>query len=760
MIFLLVLFSKLTSSQYLYPEYDSLIRVPNSNPLGSLLMEDIIIFGVSSSNSIQIYTTPINISQYSLQLEIKGLNQFSPVKMWQNSTFIFILTNTVVNNFFDIPKLNAPGYPKLGTKQGILFYIEKKGFIIIESRFTSQCLSGNSVVFDGFSYGSKILIIGKNDCYPNDTLLNVVDQGSYNLGLSSQYAKGFVLNNFLYILCQTQDLKIVKFDLFLVIQWSINLFYSTAIDYSLGDSDFFLLTQNSLLKISENSSVLFNQYFNSYAFDSLLNNDFGIFLFGHTSFSSSLMWLNTKLQLNTQRSFANITKISSFFQMTSTKYLLFFLSNSSFYSDLYSSNSQSSILVTIQQPFANANCHPSCASCYGTSNATCFSCKYFEYNINSRTVCGTCHPACSDCFDSTQSTCLSCSAGYILYNTKCYKDLKCPPGQYQRILQEQCQSCNKACLNCTGSTENDCLACSPDYIQDGQSCVKACPPGKYAHNNTCKVCSAECEKCENLGPDSCSSCNPGFYLFNTSCLSNCPLGTYKYQGFCEQCSSDCEKCYSSNCSLCEKGFYLYQGKCVKCSSGCEECDENECFKCSFDYNLYFGQCKSKCGPGFYPEINGNCSLCDSTCKTCSGSLPSDCKSCDLNWVLSNQSCFQPFPTCPLNCLNCSDNSTCTQCAPNFFLLNSTCTSVCPLNFSQVQGSCIKCPPRCQKCDIQGCTECSFNYQQFGFYTLNNSICSNTLTCIPGYSYSATLNSCQKSSSSSLSIYFNSILAMF
>ena len=765
MFLLLVLISKLTSSQYLYPEYNTLTRLPHSNPFGSLLLENSILFGVSSSNSIQIYTSPSNLSQYSLQLEIKGLNQYTPVKLWQNSTFLFILTNSVVNDFFDIPKLNTPGYPKLGTRQGILFCIKKKDFEVIESRFTTQCLSGNSTAFDGFSYGPRTLVISKNDCNPNDTVLHVIDQGSFTLGLPAHYAKGFVLNNFLYILCQTQaqDLKIVKFDFFLVVQWSINLFHSTAIDYSLGESDFFLLTQNSLLKISENSSVLFNQYFNSYTFSSLLQNDLGIFLFGHNELSGSMTWLNTKLQVNAQRLYTNITKVSSFYQLTSTKYLLFFPSNRSFYSDLYTENKESSVLVVSQQPFANANCHPSCASCYGTSNATCFSCKYFERLIDSRTVCGTCHPACADCFDSSQSTCLSCSTGHILYNTKCYKDLNCPSGQYQRILQEQCQSCHRACLNCTGSTQNDCLSCSPDFIQDGKSCVSTCPSGKYPHGRSCEICSAECEKCESPGPDSCSSCNPGFYLLKTSCVASCPLGTYKHQGICELCSGNCETCSSFlNCSVCGKGFFLSQGTCVKCSPGCAECDQHECLKCSLGFSLSSGLCASKCDPGSFPESTGNCSLCHSTCKTCSGPLSSNCTSCDPPLILLNKSCTKPLPTCSEHCLNCSDLFTCHQCAPNFFLLNSTCTSQCPSSSIPVQGLCTQCPPRCQTCDVQGCTQCSFDYQRHGSYTLNSSLCSHTLTCIPGYSYSASLGSCQKSSSSSsvLSTYLNSILALF
>lgn len=761
-MFVLCLLQCCVTGQYLYPEYENLIRIPNSVPFGMIQIQDSILFGVSTSDSIQLYLASTNFSQCSIKLEIKGQNVYKPLKLWQNSTFLFVLTNVVLNNFFELINLNSPGYPKLGMRQGVIFLIDLKDLKIVESRFVCQCFSGNSVVFDGFSVGNRVLVLGTNDCLNNETVLGVVGQSDFRLGIYCQSGQGFVLNSYLYILCQTQDIKLLKFDLFLSLQWSTIIYSSTLLSYSLSDTYFFILTQNSILKINENSSVLFSQYFNSYSFNTFLNSNLGIFLLGYNNFSpstSSIIWLNTDLKVNTQRSYLNISHIYSFKPYTSTTYLMMFSSNQSFYSDFYLNSSLSSVLVKIQQPFANANCHPSCSSCYGPSNATCFSCKYFEYKKNSQTICGTCHPACADCFDSSQSSCLSCSVGYILYNTKCYKDLKCPSGQYQRILQEQCQNCDKACLTCTGSSSNDCLSCAPNYISDGKSCVKSCPSGKYAENNYCQVCSSECEMCQGPGPNACTSCNAGYYLFNSSCISNCPIGTFEYQTICENCPKNCESCESNECSLCLNGFYLYNGECVKCDIGCKSCIFTHCEECFESYELIDGECKFKCGSReFY--FNESCAPCHSSCYSCDGPLAYDCSDCELGLVLINGTCISNLSLCSENCKECGFGNVCVQCESGLVLVNGNCVKTCPANFSLVDGHCVECTPRCKKCDLQGCKECFTNYSAYGTYTLNNSLCSDTLSCISGYSYSKSSNSCQKSSQPSLLNYLHSLLAIF
>jgi len=93
-------------------------------------------------------------------------------------------------------------------------------------------------------------------------------------------------------------------------------------------------------------------------------------------------------------------------------------------------------------------------------------------------------------------------------------------------------------------------------------------------------------------------------LNGTECVQSCPMQTYPLSGVCKNCDSQCQTCISElECTTCNDPYYHIPNT----------------YTCTLD-----------CGSGFYADSNiRECLPCDSTCKTCSGPLNSDCITCDI-----------------------------------------------------------------------------------------------------------------------------------
>ena len=108
---------------------------------------------------------------------------------------------------------------------------------------------------------------------------------------------------------------------------------------------------------------------------------------------------------------------------------------------------------------------------------------------------------------------------------------------------------------------------------------------------------------------------------------------------------------------------------MPCHSTCKTCDYDArstgCTSCySPNYLRKDGSCASACLARQYADSSRRCQDCDATCLTCSGSLPTQCSSCEqpiyktLNAQSSCVSCSKE--ACP----RCLQDSLCTQCLAN------------------------------------------------------------------------------------------------
>lgn len=213
--------------------------------------------------------------------------------------------------------------------------------------------------------------------------------------------------------------------------------------------------------------------------------------------------------------------------------------------------------------------------------------------------------------------------------------------------------------------------------------------------------------------------------------------------YCTSCSgptaSDCLSCISglflqaagpSTCeSLCPDGFYSDSSTntCPNCNTACKKCSgpsANECLSCNAGKYLLVqagtSQCVDSCPSTHYPDNDNNCMPCDTTCATCSGSLPTNCKSCSLpryyidgQCVLqcpgayfgenSTATCIRDCPDqtfgysvskicCPCNnCLKCSGfgSNQCISCTGTLLIQETTCVTTCSSDFfyNQANSSC-------------------------------------------------------------------------
>jgi hypothetical protein len=165
-------------------------------------------------------------------------------------------------------------------------------------------------------------------------------------------------------------------------------------------------------------------------------------------------------------------------------------------------------------------------------------------------LCGQCHPNCSTCFDYSAYTCTSCPTGKVLYMSTCIT--ACPAG-YTADVAFICQP-------------NTCSILTYLYVTAGpvNNCVKFCPSGFFANNNTwtCDACHSDCKECWGAT------------------------------------SSDCRVCSTAN------GGYAYgNGSCVPCASG-SYIDDHSNFNCS-NYTMYTKMDKmAASAPATDPELTG------------------------------------------------------------------------------------------------------------------------------------------------------------
>jgi len=261
-------------------------------------------------------------------------------------------------------------------------------------------------------------------------------------------------------------------------------------------------------------------------------------------------------------------------------------------------------------------------------------------------------------------------------------------------------SCNKQCVTASECgaiggvvSGNGCSTCGVNSQWNGSACV--CINNHFLINGVCSQCQAN----SAWNGNSCA-CLSGFMLVNGNCVS-CPAlslwvqaqqtcvcisGYYMRNGNCETCPAN--SAWTGSACVCLSGYYLVNGVCQLLPAN--SVFNGTGFVCAANFFLINGvcaQCQSRssfngsacvCDLGFYLNQNG-CLPCDASCVTCSQNGPNGCTSCPTGITLNNGACFvgcgsgrvlvnSICVSCPRNCVSCSDQDTCTQCAQGYSLV--------------------------------------------------------------------------------------------
>lgn len=393
-------------------------------------------------------------------------------------------------------------------------------------------------------------------------------------------------------------------------------------------------------------------------------------------------------------------------------------------------------------------CKEGCLNC--TSNTLCSNCHPGYYldstseGTSSGYTCSQCAPECSLCTGPTKDDCSQCSSGYYMISNTSTCSSNCPDGYYADSSSLECQTCHPACLTCVGSDQSSCSLCAAGfYLQpDLKTCLTSCPSQGYwadSSGNNCLQCSTECASCFGSTNADCLTCSPGNYLQpgTTVCFPSCPNSYYADTSTqtCVSCHSNCAQCFGpaiTQCTSCVSGYFVNASAttcqttcsdgfwtnslgniCSLCPHECLTCQGSTTPNCTSCKEGYFfitntSECLPSCPAGYYASTEeGICQPCDEACATCNGSSHDDCSSCNSGYFLQpySPSCLRTCPehkywpdtetntcvACAPECLSCS-GSNCTSCNYGYYLQPSThiCMATCPSGYVQdmTNGVCL------------------------------------------------------------------------
>ncbi|XP_049434017.1 proprotein convertase subtilisin/kexin type 5b isoform X1 [Epinephelus fuscoguttatus] len=417
-------------------------------------------------------------------------------------------------------------------------------------------------------------------------------------------------------------------------------------------------------------------------------------------------------------------------------------------------------------------CHATCLQCTGPEEEDCTSCSETRLFDDGSCVircqtgryamgrqCHLCHHTCHECTDEGPDNCTSCDRDKFggpryLYQSQC-RDV-CPEGFFSSS-RKRCEHCPTDCIIC--SSAEHCLHCSPGHkLRNGQCVPLECSAGEVADadKEDCIPCDEGCKKCERKDSGAqktvCLKCEDGYYQLGSDCHQSCPDRTYNVNDtmVCDPCEDkQCEVCDEFQCYWCKEGFYVDDGKCVDhCKKGffvdeesrdCEPCHRDcrtcggprydDCDSCEDEFVLINGECVKDrqfalCPETHFRNSQGDCELCHSTCKTCSGARKDDCNSCHSgHFLTARQTCTPRCPPgtfankassqcedCSKGCVICQDAQQCQHCRNGLNLQNGGCVVECQRGFPQ-GGVCHPCAPECTSCqgNSSHCLSCEAQY---------------------------------------------------
>ncbi|KAL4465856.1 hypothetical protein ABPG74_004093 [Tetrahymena malaccensis] len=465
---------------------------------------------------------------------------------------------------------------------------------------------------------------------------------------------------------------------------------------------------------------------------------------------------------------------------------------------------QSQVAPTYQ--FNCQDCSPNCLTCFGPLSTNCQSCPlnlpffntqtneclqqapaagyYCQNSSGSSPIyqknCYPCYSSCLQCSGPLSTNCLSCTTSFPFYDLSSNSCLASAPSQgyfcqqnqnTSLTYQQNCQLCDPTCLTCTGSLPTNCINCTssfPYFNLQTNSCLSKVPGSNFyciqnsinpTYQFNCNTCNVSCLSCTGPQANNCLSCPPTLPIFNTitnQCLAQAPSSGY----YCQN-SSDISLSYQQNCSPCDPS-------CLQCSgplsTNCLSCNTNLPF-----YNLKNNTCLAQApNQGYFCQQSSkqnlsyqqDCSPCDSTCLTCSGSLSTNCISCTSSYPYFNiqaNSCNSKVPSanfyckqnltnptyqfncniCNVSCLTCqgpqSNNClTCPSSLPYFNTQTNGCLAQAPSQgyycqsgtsiSPSYQQNCFSCDSTCLQCSGPLSTNCLSCTTSFPFYNLSSKSC--------------------------------------
>lgn len=269
-------------------------------------------------------------------------------------------------------------------------------------------------------------------------------------------------------------------------------------------------------------------------------------------------------------------------------------------------------------------------------------------------------------FDYNSQVCLACMNGYSVLQGSCVISTSCGPRQYYKF--GSCYLVSSTCDQYNPYT-GDCLTCinynSISYqLINGQCIISTnfCNSSYHLVNSICvsNTCGAF-----NQQTGACINCvTAAYYLSSGKCLpvdcgnssyysvkiSNCTI----LPTLCSNFSIIYEICYN-----CIPGTNLINGVCTQYSNT---------LNCQL-YNFAANVC-NLCYVGYY-LLNGGCILapaCPIGQQLVNGICVLNPITCNQSQVILNGQCI----TMPNNCLNMNAYYQCTQCSPNFQVINGNC----------------------------------------------------------------------------------------
>uniref|UniRef100_A0A671VLW9 Proprotein convertase subtilisin/kexin type 5b n=1 Tax=Sparus aurata TaxID=8175 RepID=A0A671VLW9_SPAAU len=421
-------------------------------------------------------------------------------------------------------------------------------------------------------------------------------------------------------------------------------------------------------------------------------------------------------------------------------------------------------------------CDVTCQQCTGPEREDCTSCPATRFFDDGRCEircqkgryamgrqCHLCHHTCQECTDEGPDNCTSCDRDKFgdaryLYQSQC-RDA-CPEGFFHSA-RRRCEPCPDDCIICTA---DHCLRCSPKHrLRNGQCvllecstgerswsslmtlecmliswghfkkqeyCYHSCPDRTYSVDDTMVCAPCEDKNCVICDPSQCYFCEEGFYVFDGVCVDHCKEGFFvdKESQDCEPCHRACRTCGGprfEDCDSCEDGFTLKNGECLE-GRQLDLCSEKHFRNSTAHVNLT-------------SVLKGDCELCHSSCKTCSGAEKEDCTSCiSGRFLTAQQTCMPRCPPgtfankmsnqceeCSEGCVMCLDAQPCQRCRNGLYLHNGVCVVDCQRGFPK-GGACQPCAPECTSCkgNSSYCMSCETDY-----LLLDHSCRSH---CLQGY----------------------------